>query len=151
MISFREATRDDIPAVIALLVDDALGQSREVATLRPYLEAFDRMQTEGGNIVIVGESADGRIVATCQLTFISGLSLSAARRAQVESVRVASHLRGQGVGAQMFAEVEARARAAGCRLIQLTMNQTRADARRFYQNLGFEASHTGFKRYLEPG
>lgn len=148
-LTFREARREDVPAVVAMLADDMLGQGREREGLDAYFAAFDAMADEGNNKVIVGEDGAGQIVATYQLTFISGLSLAATRRAQVESVRVASDLRGQGAGQQMFADVEARARDAGCRLIQLTMNAQRVDSRRFYQGLGFEASHTGFKRYLD--
>tara|TARA_Y100000815_G_scaffold34510_2_gene28691 strand:+ start:4685 stop:5137 length:453 start_codon:yes stop_codon:yes gene_type:complete len=146
---FREARRDDVAAVVALLADDALGAAREGAGLAPYLAAFDTMQAEGGNLLIVGEDAGGRIVATYQLTLISGLSLKAARRAQVESVRVAGDLRGQGLGAAMMADAEARARAAGCRLIQLTTNKSRNRAQAFYQRLSFTASHIGFKRELD--
>lgn len=147
MIRFRDATRADVPAVVALLVDDVLGAAREERDLAPYLAAFDAMRAEGANSLVVGD--DGRrIVATYQITFISGLSLRASRRAQVESVRVATDLRGMGIGAAMFADAEARARAAGCRLMQLTMNATRRDARRFYEGLGFTPSHIGFKRDL---
>jgi len=149
MIRFRPATRADVAAVVALLADDMLGQGREADDLDRYLAAFDAMQAEGGNQLIVGEDKAGRVIATYQLTLISGLSLKAARRAQVESVRIASDRRGHGLGHRMFADVEARARAAGCRLIQLTMNAARTDSRRFYEGLGFEASHIGFKRYLE--
>ncbi len=145
MIRFRDATREDVPAVVALLADDALGASREGTDMAPYLAAFDAMQAEGGNLLIVGEEA-GRIVATCQLTFISGLSLRASRRAQVESVRVAADLRGRGIGALMMAE--ARARAAGCTLLQLTTNRARGEAYRFYEGLGFTPSHIGFKKPL---
>ena len=148
-LNFREARREDVPAVVALLADDMLGATRELDGLEAYYTAFDAMQSEGNNRVIVGEDETGAIVATYQLTFISGLSLAAARRAQVESVRVAASLRGQGAGHRMFADAEARARAAGCRLIQLTMNAARTDSRRFYEALGFTASHTGFKRYLD--
>ena len=147
MIRFREATRQDVPAVVALLADDALGAAREGTDLAPYLAAFDAMQAEGANILIVGEAA-GRIVATCQLTFVSGLSLRASRRAQVESVRVAADLRGRGIGAALMAEAEARARAAGCTLVQLTTNRARGDAHRFYERLGFTPSHLGFKKPL---
>lgn len=147
MIRFREATRADVPAVVALLADDALGAAREGADLAPYLAAFGAMQAEGANVLIVGEAA-GRIVATCQLTFISGLSLRASRRAQVESVRVAADLRGRGIGAALMAEAEARARAAGCTLVQLTTNRARGDAHRFYERLGFTPSHLGFKKPL---
>lgn len=148
MIRFRTARREDVPAVVALLRDDALGAEREGTGLEDYYAAFDAIEAEGGNTVIVGE-VDGRIVATYQLTFITGLSLRATRRAQVESVRVAADLRGQGIGAAMFSDAEARARAAGCKLMQLTMNAERHDARRFYERLGFTPSHTGFKRHLD--
>lgn len=144
---WREATRADVPAVVALLADDVLGQGRESADLAPYLAAFDAMQDEGGNRLIVAEQ-DGRVVACYQLTLISGLSLTAARRAQVEGVRVTADLRGRGIGAALMADAEARARAAGCQLIQLTTNATRTDAHRFYARLGFTPSHIGFKKPL---
>lgn len=144
---WREATRVDVPAVVALLADDVLGQGRESADLAPYLAAFDAMQDEGGNRLIVAEQ-DGRVVACYQLTLISGLSLTAARRAQVEGVRVAADLRGRGIGAALMADAEARARADGCQLIQLTTNATRTDAHRFYARLGFTPSHIGFKKPL---
>lgn len=147
MIRFREARREDVQAVVALLADDALGAAHEGSDLAPYLAAFDAMQAEAGNTLIVGEEA-GRIVATYQLTVISGLSLRASRRAQVESVRVAADLRGRGIGAAMMADAEARARAAGCRLVQLTSNAGRERARKFYESLGFTPSHIGFKRDL---
>lgn len=148
MTVFREARSGDVPAVVALLADDTLGAVRETGEEAAYRAAFDRMQEEGANHLIVGERG-GRIVATYQITFISGLSLRAARRAQVESVRVASDLRGAGIGALLMADAEARARAAGCRLIQLTSNAARSDARRFYERLGFTPSHIGFKRELD--
>lgn len=147
MISFRPARREEVAEIIALLRDDMLGQGRELDGMSRYLSAFDVMQAEGNNHLIVGIDGSDTLVATYQLTIINGLSLAAARRAQVESVRIASHLRGQGLGHRMFEDVEARARAAGCRLIQLTMNASRADSRRFYESLGFTASHLGFKRY----
>ena len=146
-VAFREATRADVPAVLALLEDDHLGAAREGADLQRYFAAFDAMAAEGGNRLIVGERV-GVVVATYQLTFIAGLSLRATRRAQVESVRVASDLRGGGIGAVMLADAEARARAAGCGLIQLTMNTSRKDAWRFYERIGFEPSHVGFKKSL---
>jgi GNAT superfamily N-acetyltransferase len=147
LIRFREAARDDVPAVIALLADDAYGAKRETAAMETYFAAFDAMEAEGGNTLIVGEEA-GRIVATYQMTFITGLSHRATRRAQIESVRVAADLRGHGIGHAMMADAEARARAAGCRLMQLTTHAGRNRAREFYDALGFTPSHVGFKREL---
>jgi GNAT superfamily N-acetyltransferase len=147
-IIFRKALRDDVPAILALLQDDSLGTQRESDEMSFYLAAFDRMQAEHGNTVIVGEQY-GRIIATYQLTFITGLSRRATRRAQVESVRVHADLRGQGIGAAMMADAETRARAAGCGLIQLTTDATRDRAQRFYETLGFTPSHIGYKRKLD--
>lgn len=149
VLEFRKARRDEVAQVVALLRDDVLGRGRELGDTAEYLTAFDAMQAEGNNHLIVGVDAQGAVLATYQITMISGLSLLAARRAQVESVRIARHLQGQGLGHLMFADVEARARAAGCRLIQLTMNETRTESRRFYESLGYTASHVGFKRALD--
>ncbi len=146
-VRFRLARREDVMAVVDLLRDDALGAVREAAGRARYEAAFDAIQAEGGNSLIVGE-AGGRIVATYQLTLITGLSLRATRRAQLESVRVASDLRGQGIGGALIRDAEARARAAGCGLMQLTMHASRIESRRFYERLCFVASHVGFKRAL---
>lgn len=148
MIRWREARREDVAEVVAMLADDVLGAARERAELDTYLTAFDAMEAEGNNLLIVGEQT-GEIVATYQITHISGLSLSAARRAQIEGVRVSAALRGTGVGGQLVADAEARARAAGCTLLQLNTNVSRKDALRFYEAHGFVASHVGFKRYLD--
>jgi len=146
-VAFRPARRDDVAAILALLRDDALGAARETMPLAEYHAAFDRMAGDAANLIVVGE-AQGAIVATYQITYIDGLSLRAARRAQVESVRVAQDRRGQGIGRAMFADVEHRARAAGCALIQLTMNQSRTGSAKFYAALGFTPSHIGYKRDL---
>ncbi|WP_449042240.1 GNAT family N-acetyltransferase [Paracoccus sp. (in: a-proteobacteria)] len=147
-IRFRPATRADVPEVVALLSDDILGAGRETAGLDRYLAAFEAMQGETGNQLIVAEDAGGRVVACYQLIVMSGLSLSATRRAEIEAVRIAASLRGQGLGAQLIADAESRARAAGCGLLQLTSNASRSDALRFYQGAGFTPSHIGFKKPL---
>lgn len=147
-VSFRPARRADVATIVAMLADDELGKARETAELATYLAAFDGMERREGSHLIVGEM-EGRIVATYQLTILHGLSLRAATRAQVESVRVESALRSQGIGAALMADAEARARAAGCSLIQLTSSNSRARAHRFYERLGFTASHVGYKRSLD--
>lgn len=144
---FRPATREDVATVVSFLEDDMLGATRECKELAPYLAAFDQMQTENGNTLFVAEK-DGEVVATYQITVISGLSLKAARRAQIESLRVARAHRGMGIGEKVMEHAAAQARAAGCSMIQLTSNEARARARAFYESIGFTASHIGFKRDL---
>ena len=146
-VVFREASEADIPAVLALLTDDYLGSTRESDALDPYIRAFREMSREPGNVIIVGEQ-HGKVVATYQLTLISGLSLSAARRAQIESVRVASDLRGQGIGGVLLRDAEGRARQGGAVLLQLTMNKTRDRTHAFYLANGFKGTHVGFKKTL---
>ncbi|MEL7115067.1 MAG: GNAT family N-acetyltransferase, partial [Pseudomonadota bacterium] len=129
-VQFREAVRNDVADVVALLQDDTLGAGREDGTLAAYLAAFDEMAETPLNRLFVGCLGD-RIVATYHLTIIPGLTLAGTRRAQIEGVRVARDLRGQGIGKEMFADVNARARAAGCTMIQLSMNVTRKATHRF--------------------
>lgn len=146
-LQFRPALREDVPGIIALLREDRLGQARETLSMDDYLAAFDDMAGDPNNQTIVGWREDG-LVATYQFTVIPGLSLRAARRAQIEGVRVTERLRSHGIGRAMFADVERRALAANCALIQLTMNQSRTDSAQFYTALGFTPSHIGYKRDL---
>ena len=147
-LRFREAARADVPEIVALLVDDDLGRTRENVNDSSYLAAFQAMEAEPHNAMIVGED-EGRIVAVYQFTLITGLSLGGTRRAQIEGVRVASELRGQGIGAKLMADAEARARAGGAGLLQFTSNATRDRAHDFYRRMGFVDSHIGFKKPLE--
>lgn len=143
----RSATREDVAAIVRLLADDVLGAQRErvedpVAPV--YLAAFDEMAAQSGHELLVAER-DGEVVGCLQLTIIPGLSRAGMRRAQLESVRVSSRHRGVHIGERLVNEAIARARAAGCGLVQLTSDVTRTDARRFYERLGFEATHIGMK------
>lgn len=144
---FRPATRADVARIVDLLADDLLGHAREGGVPDRYLAAFDAMQVEARNHLIVADQAR-RVVACYQITFISGLSLSATRRAQIEGVRVAAECRGQGLGEALIRDAETRARAAGCGLLQFTTNRARTDAHRFYDRMGFTPSHIGYKKPL---
>ena len=149
-LMFRDATADDLPELVALLADDFLGTNREAvgqAALERYAQAFLAIEASPDNRLIVAVR-DGAIAGTFQLTFIPGLSFSGGTRAQVEAVRVAAVLRGQGVGKQMIAYGIEAAKRAGCCMVQLTMNKQRTETLRFYQGLGFEATHEGFKLML---
>lgn len=147
MIRFRDATRGDVAAIVGLLADDPLGKGREGAALDAYLAAYADIAANPMHQLIVGEDAD-RIIACCQLTVLAGLSRGGSRRALVEAVRVAGDLRSQGIGAKLMAECETRARAAGCTIIQLTTDRSREAAHRFYERLGYQASHLGMKKPL---
>jgi ribosomal protein S18 acetylase RimI-like enzyme len=150
MIAFRDATAADLPAIVALLADDDRGATREQPTdpLPPqYAAAFAAIARQEGNTVLVALE-DGVVAGCLQLTIIPNLSHLGMWRALVEGVRVARHLRGRRVGAALMGEAIARARAAGCGVVQLTTNVVRTDAQRFYRRLGFEASHVGMKLTL---
>ena len=147
MIRFRNGTSADVPAIVGLLTDDPLGKGREGAALDAYMAAYDDIAANPMHQLIVGE-ADGRIVACCQLTILAGLSRGGSRRALVEAVRVADDMRSQGIGARLMAECETRAKAAGCTIIQLTTDRSREAAHRFYERLGYQASHLGMKKPL---
>lgn len=146
-VDFRRAVRTDVVGVVALLADDPLGADREGVDLAPYLSAFDAIDADPGQLLLVGESF-GRIVATFQLSFIPGLSRRGALRAQIEAVRVAESERGSGLGAAMIQWAIDEARRRGCALVQLTTDKQRPDAQRFYERLGFLASHAGMKLRL---
>ncbi len=150
MTAFRKARLTDVPAIIRLLADDPLGAAREVVSEPPdprYLEAFAAIEADANQLLAVAEEA-GAVVGTMQLSFIPGLTRTGLWRGQIEGVRIAESLRGQGVGERFFAWAFERFRDRGCALVQLTSDKTRPDAIRFYERLGFTASHEGLKRAL---
>ena len=144
----RRARREDVPAIVALLADDVLGRVREDAEeVAPYLAAFERVDADPAHLLVVAEQ-DGEVVGTLQLTELPGLSHRGASRAQVEAVRVAADRRGQGLGRALVLWTVEEARARGCAVVQLTTNKERTAAHRFYERLGFVASHEGMKLAL---
>ncbi|MFC8041083.1 GNAT family N-acetyltransferase [Paenarthrobacter sp. NPDC057355] len=146
--SLRPARKGDLPRILALLVDDQLGATREKADdLAPYEQAFDAIDADAAHLLVVGELG-GEVVATFQLSYLPGLSRRGSWRAQIEAVRVSDALRGQGVGALMIQWAVDQARERGCSLVQLTTDKSRVAAHRFYERLGFVASHEGMKLTL---
>jgi len=146
-ISFRDARRNELGKIIQLLADDPMGATRETSASVPdaqYIAAFDAIQVDPNNRLIVAVIGD-EVVGCLQLTFIPGLSRNGATRGQIESVRIARHLRGRGVGQRFFEWTIEECRTHGCQMIQLTTDRSRKDAHRFYERLGFDATHDGMK------
>ncbi|AJC57216.1 MULTISPECIES: GNAT family N-acetyltransferase [Streptomyces] len=147
-LEIRRATEADLPAIVAMLADDPLGASRESPDdLAPYRTAFAALDADPKQHLVVAER-DGRVVGTLQLTVIPGLSRRGATRTIIEAVRIHADERGSGLGTELVEWAVAESRRLGCQLVQLTSDATRLDAHRFYERLGFEASHLGFKRQL---
>lgn len=144
----RRATVDDIPEIVAMLADDPLGAKRESPDdPAPYLDAFARLDGDPNQHLVVAVQ-DGRTVGTLHLTLIPGLSRRGATRSLIEAVRVHADARGTGLGTRLIGWAVDESRRQNCALVQLTSDATRVDAHRFYEKLGFEASHLGFKMAL---
>jgi GNAT superfamily N-acetyltransferase len=149
-LSFRLATRSDVPDIVRMLADDPLGAKREALTSPlpgSYYAAFDAVDQDPNNELVVA-ILSGRVVGVLQITFIPYLTYRGGWRALIEGVRVDSSVRAGGIGKRLFEWAIARARERGCHLVQLTSDKARADAIRFYENLGFVASHEGLKLHL---
>jgi len=147
---FRRATDADVPAIIRLLADDMLGSSREATgaeSYPQYLDAFRVIDADANQFLLVVDDGTG-IVGTLQLTFIAGLARGGLKRGLVEAVRVACDRRGEKIGEAMFAWVLEKCRREGCGIVQLTTDKARSEAHRFYDRLGFEPSHIGYKMTL---
>ncbi|PWK66235.1 acetyltransferase (GNAT) family protein [Streptomyces sp. CG 926] len=170
---FREATRRDLPAVLALLADeDAVPDPASISVGEAHERAFAAIEADPRNELLVltdeadpaggshpagrshaagGSDAPGEVVLGClQLTYIPGLGQNGKERALVEAVRIRADRRGSGLGAELMRLAVERARERGCGLVQLTSSKRRTAAHRFYERLGFARSHEGFKLHLEP-
>ncbi|MEV6570500.1 GNAT family N-acetyltransferase [Streptomyces sp. NPDC051577] len=147
-LAIRPATEADLPAIVAMLADDPLGATRESPDdLAPYIAALKRIDDDPNQRLVVAVRED-RIVGTLQLTIIPGLSRKGASRSIIEGVRVHADERGSGLGTRFIEWAIEQSRLENCQLVQLTSDVTRIDAHRFYERLGFTASHVGFKLQL---
>jgi len=150
-LRMRDATIDDLPVIVAMLADDIKGATREDASLPlapGYLAAFAAIAATPGMRLVVAE-LDGRVVGTVQIAVLPGLSRKGASRGYLEAVRIAGDVRGQGLGAELVTWAVEQCRAAGCGMVQLTTQRDRIDAHRFYERLGWERSHIGYKLHLQ--
>ncbi|MFJ5077165.1 GNAT family N-acetyltransferase [Streptomyces sp. NPDC088553] len=147
-LEIRPATPEDLEAIVAMLADDPLGAQRESPDdLAPYLVAFERLADDPQQHLVVAVR-EAKVVGTLQLTIIPGLSRRGATRSIIEGVRIHAEERGSGLGTLLIEWAVEESGRQGCRLVQLTSDVTRTDAHRFYERLGFEASHLGFKKNL---
>jgi GNAT superfamily N-acetyltransferase len=151
-MKFRKAILSDVADIVRMLADDALGALRESYSdplLKSYHDAFMRIDADPNQELIVVEDETGEVVGTLQLSHISYLAHQGGLITQVEAVRVRSDKRGEGIGEKMFGWAIHRAKEKGARVVQLTTDKRRPDAKRFYERLGFVASHEGMKFKLK--
>ncbi|UTW64733.1 GNAT family N-acetyltransferase [bacterium SCSIO 12741] len=148
---FRRALRKDLESLIEMLADDELGKLREDYQLplpSAYEEAFAKIDQDNNQHLTVVTNDRGELIGMLQLTFIPYLTYQGGVRAQVEGVRIKKSHRGQGTGEQMMAWAIEKAKQEGAHVLQLTTDKLRPDAIRFYEKLGFTASHEGMKLHL---
>jgi GNAT superfamily N-acetyltransferase len=146
-IVFRSALLADVPAIVAMLADDELCSITSLPLDDRYVAAFRAIEADANQQLVVVVDGD-EVIGTLQLSFIPGIARMGAWRGQIEAVRIAAHRRDSGLGHRMFEWAIEACRSRGCNLVQLTTDKSRADAHRFYDNLGFVASHVGYKLAL---
>jgi GNAT superfamily N-acetyltransferase len=150
-ITIRRAAPADLPAIVHMLADDALGSLRErdeSPLPESYAKAFEKIDRDENHELLVAE-LNGKVIGTLHLMFLPSISYQGGLRAQVESVRVDRKFQGQGIGSQIMIDVIQRAQQRGAHLMQLTTHNTRKNAHRFYERLGFKGSHLGMKLDLK--
>ena len=146
----RQATADDVPAIVALLADDPLGQQRERVGANldaDYAAAYEMIAADPNQCLAVSLVGDA-IIGCLQISFIPGLTRRGSLRGQIEGVRIADGWRGRGYGRRLLLWAIDTCRQRSCRLVQLTSDRSRDDAQRLYKSLGFAKSHDGFKLHI---
>ena len=149
-VIFRKARSADLSVIVSLLADDELGRRREdprQPLISEYEQAFKAIDVDPNQFLAVAE-IEGEVIATLQLSFIPGIARKGAWRGQIEAVVVASSRRSSGLGLKMFEWAIDQCRVRGCQIVQLTTDKSRPDAHRFYERLGFQGTHEGYKLYL---
>jgi len=147
-VLIREAVIDDVEALVALLVGGTLSPEHEDPEhLAPYRAALAAIEEDEQSMILVAE-LDGAVVGMVQLIFFRHLQHRGGLCAELESLHVASALRGKGIGRELLTRATTIAAERGAYRLQLTSNLQRTDAHRFYVREGFLGSHLGFKRPL---
>jgi len=150
-MTFRKATIEDVPAIVAMIADDKLGKTREdfqIPLPDKYYKAFENINADNNQELIVVESEKGEIIGTLQLSFIQYLTYQGGIRAQIEAVRIRKDQRGTGLGTQLFEWAIERAKQRKAHVLQLTTDKKRPEALSFYKKLGFIESHEGMKLHF---
>lgn len=147
-MKFRKATQNDVAKIVEMIADDELGKTREnyqVPLPTEYLVAFENIDADPNQELIVVENEEAEIIGTLQMSFIQYLTYKGGIRAQIEAVRIRKDKRGLGIGKSMFEWAIQRAKERNAHLLQLTTDKKRPKAIQFYEDLGFSASHEGMK------
>ena len=150
-MKFRKATEKDIPIIVEMIADDELGKKREnfqIPLPSEYLKAFEKINSDENQELIIVENENSEIIGTLQLTFIQYLTYRGGIRAQIEAVRIRKDKRGLGIGKEMFQWAITRAKERNAHLLQLTTDKKRPEAIKFYEDFGFKQSHEGMKMHF---
>lgn len=150
-MNFRKATQQDVPSIVQMIANDDLGKTREnyqIPLPQEYFEAFTAINADPNQELIVVENNDSEIIGTLQLSFIQYLTYQGGIRAQIEAVRIREDQRGKGIGQKMFEWTIERAKQKRAHVLQLTTDKKRSETKRFYEKLGFIASHEGMKLHF---
>ncbi|MGD1839715.1 MAG: GNAT family N-acetyltransferase [Thermonemataceae bacterium] len=151
-MKFRKATKNDVADIVAMIADDELGKTREnfqIPLPSEYLTAFENIDTDENQELVVVENENSEIIGTLQLSFIQYLTYRGGIRAQIEAVRIRKDQRGLGIGKAMFEWAINRAKERNAHLLQLTTDKKRPKAKKFYADLGFKATHEGMKIHFK--
>ena len=150
-MKFWEATKTDLLQIVEMIADDELGKTREnyqIPLPVEYLNAFEKINSDENQELIVVENEDLEIIGTLQLSFIQYLTYLGGIRAQIEAVRIRNDNRGLGIGKIMCEWAINRAKERKAHLLQLTTDKKRPKAIKFYEKLGFKQSHEGMKMHF---
>lgn len=150
-ILVRLARREDVPAIVAMLASDDIGghgDTLDEAAMSDYRRAFEDIDASSHQRLYVAE-VNGEVVGTFQTVISRTLTARGGMTMTLRAVQTRADCRGRGIGAAMMRHALAEAEKAGVRLVDLSSNGNRKDAHRFYERLGFVASHVGFKLKLK--
>ena len=150
-ITYRPATRADLPFMVALIAEDDVSDVPMDDPNDPsgpaYAAGFDAIAADPNQVLVIAER-DGKAIGTLQITYLPGIARKGMWRGLIESVHIIPPERNKGYGSQMIRWAVQTCRERGCGKVQLTSNKKRVDAHRFYRTLGFDQSHEGFKLFL---
>ena len=144
----REATKDDLPAVLTLHEQLVLDEDK-VLNLLDAEQIFERIGHYPYYKIFVAVQ-EGNVVGTFALLVMDNLGHMGAPSAIIEDVAVEPNLQGHGIGKAMMRYALKICSEKGCYKAVLSSNLKRERAHAFYESLGFERHGYSFLVSVPP-
>lgn len=137
-VAIRDATAADADAIGSMIAELGYGVTAEDISAR-----LKQVESTGEAVLVA--DLDGRAIG-CLSTSTMIVLHRPAPVGRISMMVVDERYRGRGIGAVMVKAAERLLASKGCQLVEVTSNNRRIDAHRFWEANGYERTSTRFAK-----